>query len=274
MNKHLHLQENRNTLPTMTVCELMTIYLFGHINGHFKKRHIYTFTKNYWADWFPNLPSYQAFNRRLNLLEPMFQVLFKYLLEQINYEEKTDHLDYLIDSVPIILAHGTRSKRARVAPDVAAVGFCATKQTNFHGVRLHLIAKTQPGHLPKPSWAWLREGGVHDLTALKEQSGVCRKMTLFADKAYVSKDFKQKMQTQETEIVTPTKKPKKKQLSKDQRRYNRLVSSIRQPIESLFKWLIDKTDIQRASAVRSTNGLLVHCIGKLSFALFLLTFYY
>jgi hypothetical protein len=33
---------------------------------------------------------------------------------------------------------------------------------------------------------------------------------------------------------------------------------IRQPIESLFNWIIDKTDIQNASKVRSSKGLLVH----------------
>jgi hypothetical protein len=53
-----------------------------------------------------------------------------------------------------------------------------------------------------------------------------------------------------------------------------LVFRIRQPIESFFKWLIDKTDIQRAGTVGSTDGLLVHCLGKLSFALLLLNFYY
>jgi hypothetical protein len=56
--------------------------------------------------------------------------------------------------------------------------------------------------------------------------------------------------------------------------FNKTVSSFRQPIESLFKWLIDKTDIQRASQVRSTEGLIIHCLGKLTFALLLLNFYY
>ena len=36
MNKRLHLQENRNRQPTLSVAELMTIYLFGQLNGHFK----------------------------------------------------------------------------------------------------------------------------------------------------------------------------------------------------------------------------------------------
>ncbi len=52
-----------------------------------------------------------------------------------------------------------------------------------------------------------------------------------------------------------------------------LIGKIRQPIESFFNRLIAKTQIQRASPVRSTDDLLVHCFGKLTFALLLLVFY-
>jgi hypothetical protein len=51
-----------------------------------------------------------------------------------------------------------------------------------------------------------------------------------------------------------------------------LVSRLRQPIESFFNWLIDKTDIQNASTVRSTEGLMLHCFGKLTLAFYLLVF--
>ncbi len=46
--------------------------------------------------------------------------------------------------------------------------------------------------------------------------------------------------------------------------FSTAVSKIRQPIESLFNWLIEKTDIQRASKVRSTKGLFVHVFGKIA----------
>ena len=49
------------------------------------------------------------------------------------------------------------------------------------------------------------------------------------------------------------------------------VSRVRQPIESLFSWIDEKTGIQTASKVRSTQGLLVHVYGKLAAALLLLT---
>jgi hypothetical protein len=50
------------------------------------------------------------------------------------------------------------------------------------------------------------------------------------------------------------------------------VSRFRQPIESLFNWLIQKTDIQRACKVRSRKGLLIHIFGKIATAFINLVF--
>lgn len=275
MNKHLHLQDNRNQIPTLTVPELMTIYLFGSFNGHFKKRHIFDFIKNYWRDWFPNLPSYQAFNRRLNLLENDFQALFAHLFEQSRRRRATPTSDYLIDSMPIMLACGTRSRRAKVALEIAKTGFSAVKQISFHGVRLHLLAEKQTACLPLPAKVWIREGNIHDLTAMRENiDELPCEINLFGDKAYNDAHLKTELEERGIKLLTPLKKPKNKELSNQQKRFNKTVSSFRQPIESFFKWLIDKTDIQRASQIRSTSGLLIHCIGKLTFALLLLNFYY
>ncbi len=41
-------------------------------------------------------------------------------------------------------------------------------------------------------------------------------------------------------------------------------------VESLFNWIEEKTGIQRASKVRSYNGLLVHVFGRLAAAMWLL----
>jgi len=173
-----------------------------------------------------------------------------------------------------MLACGARSKRARVALEIARTGFSAVKQTNFHGVRLHLLANKQSGRLPIPARIWLREGNIHDLIVLRERADeLPTQINLFADKAYDDKSFKSLLETKQIRLLTPIKKPKKSELSIKQKRFNKTICSMRQPIESFFKWLIDKTDIQRASQVRSTEGLIIHCLGKLTFALLLLNFY-
>src|SRR5215210_3564054 len=73
-------------------------------------------------------------------------------------------------------------------------------------------------------------------------------------------------------ILTPAKKEKGQKISDAADDiYSYLVSKVRQPIESLFNWLIEKTQIQFAQRVRSEKGLLVHVWGKFAGALFLLS---
>jgi hypothetical protein len=97
--------------------------------------------------------------------------------------------------------------------------------------------------------------------------------SVFGDKAFCDAALRHILGEQNTRLFVRLKKPKGKEQSQLDKRYSRLVSKFRQPIESFFKWLNDKTQIQTASSVRSANGLLLHCFGKLSFALLLLVFY-
>ena len=56
--------------------------------------------------------------------------------------------------------------------------------------------------------------------------------------------------------------------------YSAAVSSVREPIEALFGWLIEKTNIQRAQKCRSMTGLLIHRLGKLAIVFIFLIFNY
>lgn len=265
-------QRLSNFKPRFTDQELVTVYLFGHLNGLYQKKAIYRFTRHYWADWFPALPSYQAFCQRLNNLEASFQIISQQLLKDLTAEQSKE-VDHLVDSFPVMLAKSGFARRARVAREFAAIGYCAAKRLHFHGVRLHLLATRRSGHLPMPAEVWFRAGNVHDLTAFKERNIGLPNTALFGDKAFCDAALKKQLAEQNTRLFVPIKKPKGKNHDEFGKRISRLVSKFRQPIESFFKWLNDKTQIQTASSVRSANGLLLHCFGKLSFALLLLVFY-
>lgn len=266
-------QRLSNFKPRFSDQELITIYLFGHLNGLYQKKAIHHFICNYWAQWFPCLPSYHAFNRRLNLLETAFHAIGASLLAALQNHQAAE-LDHLIDSLPVVLAAGSFSRRATVAREIADTGYCAAKRLHFHGVRLHFIASRRAARLPLPKSVWLRAASVHDLTSVKEQQICLPNSTLFGDKAFCDRALEFELRQQNTLLLVPKKKPRGKELNSFEKEQNRLISKIRQPIESLFNWLIGKTQIQKASLVRSTNGLLVHCFGKLTFALLLLVFYY
>jgi hypothetical protein len=262
---------SNNSKPHFTDQELIAIYLFGHLNGVFEKKAIHRLIDKYWRHFFPNLPAYQTFVARLNLLEQSFQTIGGYLNELLA-ASRTPEIDHLIDSVPVMLARGGHAYTARVARDVSNVGYCASKKMYFHGVRLHTIAQRRFASMPLPAQVWLREGSCHDLQSVREQAISLPGSTLIGDRAFPDPTFQAMLEEQRTTLYAPRKKPKGQELSAAEKYYNRMVSKIRQPIESFFKWLIDKTDIQRAGRVRSTEGLMVHCWGKLTFAVYLLVF--
>ena len=265
---------SNNSTLTFTDQELITIFFFfGHHNGLFQKKAIYKFTINYWKPWFPNVPSYQTFCYRLNLLEQTFQAIGGEWLSCLKAESQPE-IDRMIDSFPIMLARHGHAYHARVAREIANKGYCAAKKTHFHGVRLHTIARCRSGHLPLPDHLWLRAASVHDLTSVREQDIHLPTSTLFGDKAYPAPDLAQMLTAQATRLLTPHKKPKGSELSEMEKAFNRMVNRLRQPIESFFNWLNEKTQMQNASKVRSTESLLVQCWGKLAFAVFSLVFNY
>jgi len=265
-------QRLSNFRPAFTDEELLTMYLFGHLQGHTTHRRLYDYFVNHWGKWFPALPSYQAFNRRINELIPAFELLISQQLMSGGASIEAG-ADRLLDSMPVMLAVGSRANRARVARTAADTGFCATKQMYYSGVKLHLIAVRRPQRLPMPERLALTRASQHDLAALRELNPRLGSYALFADKAYADADTKAVLQKRGTYLLTPYKRRRNEPETCVPTTYNRFVSSMRQPLESLFGWLIQTTNLQNASRVRSTNGLLAHCYGKLAVACLLLTFY-
>lgn len=264
---------SNNREPDFTDQELLTIWFFTHLEGCFEKKRMHRLIENYWREWFPRLPSYQTFVLRLNRLEPTLQT-FGTVLSDALAAQQAPELDHLVDSLPVMLARHGHSYGARVGREIADVGYCAAKKTRFHGVRLHLIAQRRAHRLPLPSQVWLCAASHHDSKAFIEQQPILPTTELFGDLAYPTPEIISHLKEQQTQLIAPQKKPKGKELSDAETYYNRLVRSIRQPIESLFNWIQEKTGIQRASKVRSTDALMIHCWGKLAVAFFLLAFYY
>src|SRR5205085_2677027 len=264
---------SNNRVPEFTDQELITIWFFAHLEGCFEKKKMHRLILKYWRGWFPRLPSYQTFVLRLNRLEPTFQT-FSAVLSGALAARRAPEFDHLVDSLPVMLAQHGHSYRARVGRELADIGYCAAKKTRFHGVRLHLIAQRRTGRLPLPAQVWLCGASHHDSQAFIRQQPTLAETSLFGDLAYPTPEIIAHLKEQQTRLIAPQKKPKGKDLTLDEKYDNRLVRRIRQPIESLFNWIEEKTQIQRASKVRSTDALLIHCWGKLAVAFFLLVFNY
>ena len=72
--KYLCQRFSNNSEPDFTDQEVLTIYLYVmHIEQKLKLKQIHLFTKDYLLSWFPMLPSYEAFNMRINRLSDVLK---------------------------------------------------------------------------------------------------------------------------------------------------------------------------------------------------------
>lgn len=245
--------------------EVATIFIFGILSGHTTVRNIHTYTQRHLLDWFPALGGYEAFNYRLNRIADGFIGLCEHLVA--HEQAVTGPVDWVIDSVPVILAGAKRSSSGKVANDMANKGFCSSKDLYFYGVKVHLIGKVRDSTIPFPCFFGVAPASVNDNQMLKQIAPQIPEGRLFGDKAYRDAEHEQLLRKQNLILLTPIKKIKNQHSFPGYETFSRWVSSIRQPIESFFNWIQEKTKIQNASKVRSANGLKVHIFGRIAAAL-------
>lgn len=246
--------------------EVIVIYLIGILDGKRTKVQIHKHAKDYWSDLFPNLPGYVAFVQRVNKIHDAFIPLlskFQGMLPKAFSKESIR----LLDSMPIVMAKNNRRFNAKVAPDIADKdGYCATKNMYYYGVKIHVVGSYTKGTMPMPEYIGLTNAGMSDRKAYEYLLPELGDINLFADKAY-QKGGVPLFTEYNTQVYTPVKKQKGQQfLDAADQLLSTAVSRIRQPIESFFNWLEEKTNIQSASKVRSTNGLIVHVFGRIAAA--------
>lgn len=266
---------SNNCKPEFTDQEVITIYLFGIIQKRFNIQDIYTYTQDHLHDWFPKLPGYGAYVQRLNNLADIFPSLIEKIIEDGKSSCLYPLLNvYLLDSMPIIMANAKRSSQAKVAKGFANKGYCSSKKIYYHGIKVHLLGIKRQKTLPFPDFIGISPASDHDLPVFQQIAPYLEGTEVFADKAYWDELFKELMkQEQGTLLHTPFKKDKGQEfLESFQNLFSTAVSRIRQPIESFFNWIHEKTGIQMASKVRSYNGLMVHTFGRLAAAFLILIF--
>lgn len=259
---------SNNRHPAFTDQEIMTIMLYCIA---YEKRNriseIHSFARSWLKDWFPGLPSYSRFDRRVNRLSEAFRILLEIVLDN-HMPQNISQTFRVVDSMPIITCSSKRS--GKVAPSITDKGYCSTKSLYYYGVKLHVLATPSKGRLPVPQSVIVTPASESDIAVFRDNWSRSEGTVVFADKAYRDKGLAERMLKNDSELLTPVKYPRgfperlKQMYKAADDLYSRAVSSIRQPIESLFGWLLEKSDIQRASRVRSDKGLLTHIFTKLA----------
>ena len=209
----------------------------------------------------------------VNRLSECFKVLSQRLISAF-IPNDCDVGISLVDSMPVITCAG-RNREAKVAREIVGKGFCSTKNQYYYGLKLHALTFRRKGTIPFPEFITYTPAEDNDLDVFKQNWGdIIAEKVIFGDKIYSDFDYfnEGKKQTWNIQMLTPVKAIKGQSEQEKQRNkaYNDLfstaVSKVRQPIESFFNWLNERTTIQRAQKVRSTSGLLIHTMGKIAIA--------
>lgn len=245
--------------------EVITLFLFGIIDGHKEIKKIHRYATRHLLPFFPRLPRYEAFLQRVNKVADVFAPMIEKLHELANIRHAKTAL--LIDAMPIVLAQRGRRFSAKVAPEIAHQGgYCATKKMYYYGVKLQVLGRATHNGLPAPEYLGLTPANVADRKAFEAIANNLAGEEIYGDKAYA----KAEKATSYT-LFTPVKKQKgQAYLDTIDQWLSTAVSRVRQPIESLFNWFEQKTGIQIASKVRSYQGLIVHVFGRLTAAMWML----
>jgi len=275
--QHVCQRYTNNDSPTFTDQEIMTLYLFTvQQEQRFSVSQVYAFADQYLRSWFPALPSYKAFNNRLNRLSEAFKAVAAHSFSTF-IPAGCDANVSLLDSMPIITCSGKR--KAKVAAEITDKGYCSAKSLFYYGLKLHTLAFYGKKRLPFPEQVVITPASENDLNFFKQDWGNITNRTFYGDKIYNDLEFfKDLAINANSTMLTPVKGVKGQPEVIKQRDkaandlFSTAVSTLRQPIGSLFNWLIVKTDIQRASKARSTKGLLVHVFGKIAAAFIYLVF--
>ena len=261
---------SNNFCPKFTDEECIATYIWGIYNQKYEMKACYEFIKDYYDDWFPALPSYQAYNNRICFLADTLKTLAGILLCDLGLDP--GHSDFIYDSLPIVVAGSKRSGKARVANELCSKGYCASKDMWYYGAKLHTLAQSNCKSLPTPASMMISKASEHDLPIAKAMLDDARNIRVFSDTALADKEWQAYMLSENNvEILTPVKRRKgQKKLAFLDAMYSTAVSSVKQAIESFNNWIIQKTNIQHASKVRSAAGLTSFVFARIVCACFMI----
>ena len=171
----------------------MTVLIWGIKNQKFNVKRCHEFIVDYYGDWFPTLPGYPAFNKRVCFLADAFRALASALLNEFGMDGS--HADFIYDSMPIVVAGASRSGRARAAKELCSKGYCAAKKMWYYGAKLHTIAQCNHKAMPTPSIMQISKASEHDCPVAADMLDNVHNIRLFADMALINEEWQARMLT-------------------------------------------------------------------------------
>ena len=179
------LQQKMSDSEVITVGLLANRYFSGNISQarHFLEDHGYI----------PSMLSESRLIRRLHKIPDLFWQIFLGFLSSLTEKINTPD-DYIVDSFPITACHNVRISRRNLFQGKEYLGFNASKNEFFCGIKVHLIISASG----QPKEFLITPASEHDMSAFKKFSlhTLIRRSRILADKAYNDYNYEDTLQKQ------------------------------------------------------------------------------
>jgi hypothetical protein len=232
----------------LSISEIMTVQILFQMIGYRNFKTFYTgFLKNYWANYFPNLPSYNRF------VELMHRSIFPLtLFTQLKCGKKTGI--YYVDSSCLPVCNLKRSRRHKTFDSVAQYG--KTSVGWFFGLKIHVVIN----HHGELIAFKITKGNRHDSTSAQSLLESLRGLA-FGDKGYISKKLFDVLMKKGLKLITRKRKNMKEQLQLNN--YEQQLLNQRGLIETVFNCMKNKYHVWHTRH-RSVINALTHLMAALA----------
>lgn len=242
--------------PHLSDLHIISLALLAEALGIDSERLLWSKLQTDYADLFPNLPHRSNYNRRRKRMAGWIEQLARRWGRQIRPDEDT----YLVDSIPVPVAHVAREHSTRVcreqfhsAPDK---GYSAVFEQYYIGYKLHLVISLDGTYHSMD----MSKASVHDVHFLGDiKHGRLANCLLLADKGYLS--HARQMDLFETcgiDLHTPMRRNQK-----NFKPWPGIFKTARRRIETVFSQLCDQLMLKRNYA-KTFAGLRSRLINKVA----------
>jgi Transposase DDE domain len=219
--------------PQLTDAEVLTIEIFGEMQGHHTDAAIWRYAHQHWLAWFPKLSSYKAFVKQCANLVDIKKRLLAHLFPMTANVPITD-------GVPIPICPLARARRDKCFKGEASYGFCAAKNEKYYGFKGHVVIDLDQRIVGFTVTA----ANVDERDVVATYAGEIKGL-MIGDKGLLSKSLQEDLANHGLDLQTPLRDNMKDTRSET---FVKSLLRTRRRVETVIGQLTDHFDLTRCKA--------------------------
>lgn len=250
-----YIRPEGGTPPRLSDGEMLTLLLAHQLSqATWRERRWLKWLRNNYAEWFPNLTTQSAYNRRARNLSGVLRAFRVSLAQPVLAQLPPEGV---VDGTPVHVRHWRRYGPHHLALEGAELGYCAAKREYYYGYKL-LALVTLEGIIVE--WE-LMPAGEDERDGLEAMMFGEEGWRLYADKGLLDKKRQERLlREQSITLTTPYRRNQKQQLSPQERKE---LAAKRPIVETTFAQAKEYLDLEHPHA-STFGGVMLRVITKLT----------